>query len=177
MKRMRPVATAAVLFVPFFLAILATSTLHAQQASHPMGSHAPLNVIDGSKTPELIPVSSAYRLWLIAAAEDAADTSGGRLQARLGAAGLRDADANNTTKILAEFRTRYAQLIAEYNADATANHPNTNEGLARFLSDRDALVQNTRDDLKVALTPRGMADLDAHVQREKSRMKIVKGGL
>lgn len=173
MKRMRSAATAALLFGPLFLALLSTPTLNAQQTPYPMGTQAPPNVIDGSKTPELIPDSVAYRLWLVAVAEDPADAPSPRQQSHLRAAGLGDSDLLAASKILANFKTRYAQLIAEYNAAATAN-PNSNDGLSGFLSDRGILVQNTRDELKAALTPKGMTSLDAHVQSEKTRMKVAK---
>lgn len=139
-----------------------------------MGSQAPLNVIDGSKTPELIPDAVAYRLWLIAVSEDPADAPSPRQQSHLRAAGLRDNDLWAASRILADFKIRYAEIISKYNATAAA-HPNSNYKLKQFLADRDALVQNTRDNLKAALTTTGLASLDSRVKSEKSKMKVAKG--
>jgi hypothetical protein len=46
--------------------------------------------------------------------------------------------------------------------------------ISAFVQQRDALVQLTRDALKVGLTPQGVANLDAHVQAEKKSMRVAK---
>jgi len=46
--------------------------------------------------------------------------------------------------------------------------------LAAFLQRRDSLVQFTGDALASALSHAGMDRFHAHVQREKSKMKVAK---
>lgn len=143
----------------------------AQSTSSSMNMNS-TNMIDGSVHPELIPDSTAYRLWLVTVSN--APSGSPRQLAHLRAAGLSDTDMVVASNILSNFKAQYAQLVADYNAGATAN-PDTDYGLASFLANRATLVQNVRDNLKASLTADGMTHLDTHIQSEKSRMRIAKG--
>jgi hypothetical protein len=74
---------------------------------------------------------------------------------------------------LNDFKTQYAALIEQYNSSADVLS-NSTAGLPLFLAKREAMVQSTRDTLKATLTPEGMKSLHAHIQTEKSKMKIAK---
>ena len=134
-------------------------------------------LIDGAQHPELIPDSTAYRLFLITVSEKPNPTSkeAERQLAFLTAAGLDRDDIEAAIPILATFKAQYTDLIAGYNkAVASANATGIAPDLATFLQRRDSLVQSTRDALASALTHAGMDLVHAHVQREKRKMKVAK---
>ncbi len=81
--------------------------------------------------------------------------------------GLSPSDIDAAIGVLAIFKVQYQELITGY------NQMNTKDANA-FVQDRDALVQLTRDALKIALTPQGMSDLHAHIQAEKKFMTVAK---
>jgi hypothetical protein len=132
-------------------------------------------MIDGSKNPELIPDSTAYRLFFVSVAESANPTpeETARHKAHLSRTGLKDSDKASLTNVLKEFKAQYSDLIKNYNdAAQVALLQGQAPDYGAFLRQRDALVQSTRDKLKLALTPEGMTGLDAFVQGEKHKMKI-----
>ena len=132
-------------------------------------------MIDGAQHPELIPDSTAYRLLLITVSEEPNPTpeEAERQLAFLRAAGLDSDDIEAAILVLATFRAQYADLITRYNeAVASANAAGIAPDLATFLQQRDSLVQFTRAALASALSNAGMDRFHAHVQREKSRMKV-----
>jgi hypothetical protein len=142
--------------------------------SHQHATAAP-DLIDGSKNPELIPDSTAYRLFFLGVSEmpspSLAETT--RQRAHLTRAGLKENDLQAAAPVLASFKTQYAALIAQYNESADVK-AGSQAGLALFLSKREALVQATRDELRTALSPKGMASFHAHVIAEKVNMKVAK---
>jgi hypothetical protein len=137
------------------------------------GSQLNPGMIDGAQHPELIPDSTAYRLFLVAVEQipniTAAQT--GFKKAHILRLGLNDNDAQAFAKVVENFRTRYDDLIKNYNDAAEVALP---QGQApdydTFLRQRDALVQNARDDLSKMLTAEGMSKMDAVIQSEKSHM-------
>ena len=152
----------------FALLIVTTTASWAQSPPH---QHPKADIIDGSVNPQAIPDSVAYRLYFVAVSELPTSLPSRRQHAHLLSAGLKENDIQATAKILASFKTQYAALIAQYNASPEVLN-NTNDGLPLFLAKRDALVQETRDALKAALTPTGMTTLDTHIKQEKAMMKI-----
>lgn len=139
-------------------------------------NHADSDIIDGSKHPELVPDSTAYRLFLIAATEgDPTPTQDQlvRQHALLLDTHMPKQSFAAVGTILMNFRTQYAALIANYNGSWYVTHQ-SQAGLAQFLAERDALVQSTRDRLKNTLPADAMKTFDAHVQHEKLHMKVAK---
>ena len=140
-----------------------------------MNSAASAPVIDGAKNPELIPDSTAYRLFFVTTADSATATEAekSRHRAHLGGARLNDLDTQVLVGVMQTFNDQYQTLIKTYNdevknAIATDQAPN----IAAFLARRDALVQGVRDRLKSTITSTGMSNLDNFVQGEKQHMKI-----
>lgn len=147
----------------------------AQQISHTHVSRGLDSMIDGSVHPELIPDSTAYRLYFIVASEmpDAIGEQRTRQLAHLGRVGLQANDLQRLITTLETFKLQYADLIAAYNAEAEAlTAAGSKPDIDKFLLQRDGLVEATRDRVKRSLTKKGMALLDAHVQKEKSKMKV-----
>jgi len=132
--------------------------------------------VDGAKNPELIPDLTAYRLWLVtvSVAPDAGEKEKAFQQAHLEKLGLiQQTDYSQLLTVLTEFKAQYASLIARYNESAKADLLNgitTDQTL--FLQQRDDLVMNTRAAITQRLSLRGSLRIDAHVQHEKSRIRI-----
>ena len=163
------------------LLIIGSSTLFGQLLPDrldglPAHVHPSAGMIDGSKNPEKIPDSTAYRLVLITVAEvlNPTEEQKNRQLSFLKTAGLADNDIQAAIPVLARFKTQYADLINQYNKSVVeANKAGETPDLATFLRQRDELVQSTRDALGHAVSLNGMLNFHAHVQREKSRMSIV----
>jgi hypothetical protein len=135
----------------------------------------PAGMIDGSKNPEQIADSTAYRLFLLTVAETSSPTDErkARQLAFLKQAGLDDNDTKAAIPILANFKAQYADLIKQYNQSVDAANKNgTAPDIVTFLRQRDQLVQSTRDALNQGVSLNGMLNVHAHVQRQKSKMKI-----
>ena len=148
-------------------ASVASSTYHVHAGS--------MQEIDGSGNPELIPDATAYRLFFVVAstmpnprAEEYA-----RQRAHVGKIHLREDDNQQLIPVLNSFRVQYADLIKRYNAiaEAAALKGNVPDN-SWVLTQRDALVQNTREQLNRVLTQDGAARLQEHIQREKRGIKI-----
>lgn len=136
-------------------------------------------VIDGAVHPELIPDSTAYRLYFVTVSTRQAPTDEDQKcqRAHLNKIGLKDGDLGVMVEILTEFRMQHDALVGQYNqaaerATARDEVPDT----AGFLRQLDGLVQSTRDTLKLRLTPGAMTQLDAFVQSEKKHMNMHTGG-
>lgn len=161
-----------ILFLP--LTVGAKQQAMAQMHVHP--SSSPADIIDGRVHPELIPDSTAYRLYFIAVAETPypGPNEARRQHAHLAAAGLAGGDLQVASEVLASFKIQYQSLIDQYNNSA-AVRSGSSADLSMFLAKREALVQATRDELKSQLTPAGMTKLDVHIQKEKANMRVAKG--
>lgn len=144
----------------------------AQSLTH-QTSHmtATADIIDGAKTPNLIPDVTAWRLWLIAVtAEDSSkpQLSEQRQRSFLKKAGIGDTEMPVALEVLAQFKTDYPALIANYN-----QHP-SDSALPAFLVQRDALVQSVQAALTGKLDVFTAARLEQHIQAEKAHMKVAK---
>ena len=146
------------------LVLIGQPALFSQSA----GVHKlPPGFVDGSKNPDLIPDSAAYRLvFLSLKPPDAADQSGlVRQSAALAATGLSAADLETLKQQLAAFAASYkawqAQAASAQSADRAALH-------AQVVS----LVLATRDAVVKELSPDGVIRLGAYVQKAKSRMVV-----
>jgi hypothetical protein len=140
-----------------------------------MHSAANVPVIDGAKNPELIPDSTAYRLFFVSMAEGASPAAEevARHQAHLARVQLNDTEGQLLVDALKTFKTQYDELVGHYNnlADLALQKGEAPDYNA-FLKQREALVQSTRDELMLALSDEGLAKLDVFVQGEKRKMKI-----
>lgn len=138
------------------------------------------NVIDGHLHPELIQDKHAYRLFFLTAATAPAATieDVNRQRDFLGPIQLSQSQLLSVRVILADFKAQYLSATAQHNASAEAalaNH--TMPDIASFLMQRDNLVLSTKAAIEKALGAETWARFDAHVQREKSKMKVaVEGG-
>src|SRR5438034_1307525 len=123
----------------------------------------PPGTIDGSKTPWLIPDSVAYRLFFVTVAEPAERTNVQirRQRSRLAQAKLTDADYEAVVTILSKFKEAHTALQLKYSEIASHSGFIDENTLA---SDRDAIVETTRRELKDRLSAGGMAILDAYIQ-------------
>ncbi len=140
-----------------------------------MHTAASVPVIDGSLNPELIPDSTAYRLFFVSVAEGAnpAPEEVARHKSHLARIQLKDNDGQLLADALRTFKQQYDDLIKNYNgaADVAILHGEAPD-YAGFIRQREALLQTTRDKLKLALSPGALAKLDSFVQGEKLKMKI-----
>jgi hypothetical protein len=137
----------------------------------PSASRAPLppGLVDGSKNPELIPDSAAYRLvFLSLMAKMAADPRDPKALARrhaaLNATGLSSGDQNVLIQQLAGFSEHYKS----WQTEASAGPANAASRKAQVAS----LVLATRDALIRQLSPNGTATFVSYVQARKSRMVV-----
>lgn len=157
------------------LAFAVGTWAQAPPHQHPQLDPSQITIVDGSKNPELIPDSTAYRLYLVSVSElpNATAESRARQNSHLRLIGLGDGDLQTLVTILAEFKSQYLALIDRYNQSATAALA---KGLQpdqkTFLQQRDDLVQSTRDAIKRTLTTDAVTRFDAHVQQEKKQMRV-----
>jgi hypothetical protein len=135
-------------------------------------SVAPANLIDGSKNPELVPDSTAYRLFLLnhSVPTNSSEEDRKIQSAHLAKAKLDVNDWQPVLTVLASFRSQYDAWLSRYNAAATGQGASFDP--TPFLQQREDLVQSTRDMLKRSLSAVGMLRLDAHVQTEKKFMQV-----
>jgi hypothetical protein len=134
----------------------------------------PASIIDGSKTPDLIPDVTAYRLYFLAVAQRADATADQQKLQRLHIQRLDITESETQTlrSVLEEFRVQYEYWLEWYNTEAA-------EALTRgeapnflvLVSERDRIVQSTRDKLKQLLSPEAIGKLDSLIKREKANMK------
>jgi hypothetical protein len=144
-------------------------------ATH-MHSGVPTPMINGKEHPELIPDSTAYRLYFVAIGEPPNPSAGraARQRAYLEKIGVGDGDLQGLVRVLADFKVQYASIIARFNAsEEAAAKLGAASHTSEFLLERDQLVQATRDSLAMTLSPKGMGKFDSHIQNEKRRMQVV----
>jgi len=134
-------------------------------------------VIDGAKNPELIPDSTAYRLWLItvSALPNATQQDRDRQRAHLASLQLSALDNLQLITILAEFKSQYNSLIERYNESAKAALAKGGQpDMKLFLQQRDDLVQTTRAAITLRL-PESASRVDARVQEHKKHIQLHTG--
>ena len=156
--------------------LIAFSSALAQTVKHDSASHSvtPVDIIDGSKTSELIPDLTAWRLWLLSVtAEDTSkpQLSQARRQAFLRIAGIPESEIPVAEQVIVTFRTEYARLMENYNRRLNAGE---NPSLSEFRAQRDALVQAIQTSLSSKLEITRAGKLKDYIHQEKSRMKVAK---
>jgi hypothetical protein len=140
----------------------------------------PPGIIDGSKTPDLIPDEAAYRVVFIAFAEpaNATDAQKTRFRAKLCPAGLRKDDEQALFSILSAFKKHTDDLHAQAAVILARNpfpHPDSTD--YQQLLDLDRQARADFHEAMVALPARlsaaGVAKLDAYVKSQKRGMKYL----
>ena len=122
----------------FVLLLLTFLMLRAAALTQTTGhAHsAPADIIDGSKTPNLIHDSTAWRLWLIAVtSEDTKhpELTESRRRAFLKQAGVPDEEMQVALETLAKFKSEYATLISNHNRQLDAGE---SPALSDFVAQR-----------------------------------------
>lgn len=141
----------------------------------PPGQNHNETVIDGGKNPELIPDSTAYRLWLITVSElpNATAADRHRQSAHLAALGLPSLEQLELVTILGDFKLRYNNLIEIYNASVKgALARGSAPDLKGFLQERDDLVGTTRATIALRLSTEGASRIDQRVQEHKKHIQL-----
>ena len=142
-----------------------------QQTIAQQHQHVAAIVIDGSKNPELIPDSTAFRHWLLMASvvPNAPNGDFVRQQAEVSKLRLVDSEKLKLLTILADFRSQYEALIQQHNEQAQAGkHPDIN----LLLQQRDSLVEATRVNIRTILLPNNADKIENAVQAYKIQIKI-----
>ena len=124
--------------------------------------------VDGSVTPELIPDITAYRLFMNAVAEPTSATTDQmvRQRAKLNPASLSPDDAAQAFQVFASYQQQRKGSASAYQQASTA------EMVQAYNTKRDEITLASMASLRTALSPDGMARLDAYVQRQKRHMTI-----
>ncbi len=167
--------------VPVVLMVVLLFAFTAQaQTQAPVHQHPADNVVDGSQTPDAIPDSVAYRLWLITVspAPDATEKQRAFHKAHLKKLPLNLVDGLTLDLILSDFKRDYLDLIAKHNKqqrDQLAHGVLTVDD-AKFLQQRDDLVSSTRVAIQQKLSLDGAVAVDGHVKNEKIHMQLHQSG-
>jgi hypothetical protein len=162
---------AVVVILPFG-ASSAARIPHSRTPHSPQSNASATNMIDGSQHPELIPDSTAYRLYLLTVSVPSNSTEGDRRvqSSHLAKAQLDANDLQSMTAVLAAFRSEHDAWLSKYNAEAAAQGATFDP--TPFLQQQEDLVNSTRAALAKSLSANGMARLCQHVQGEKKFMKV-----
>jgi len=128
----------------------------------------PPGVIDGSKTPGLIPDQAAFRLvFLSLAVPPSPDNKAlARQEAFLKKIGLSDADKTTLKRALVTFAANHAVWQQNLAANITGGSP-------ELLAQGWVIVKNTRDLLTNELTTDGNSKLIQYVTLAKLHMRVV----
>ena len=138
----------------------AQTTMHTHNA----------DVIDGSKTPELIPDVIAWRLWMlsvIAPDLDHPELAQHRQDVFLKKAGFDDTELDQARKVLAQFKQDYEAMKQAHNQQVQSG---INPSLADFRVRRDSLAASARDSL-LSVTTQG-DEIKKYLTDEKAHMRI-----
>lgn len=139
-------------------------------------------VVDGSKTPDLIPDQLAYRHLLMALAElqhPPAEAVGRRI-AHLAGVGLSAADRQNLISAMSGVREQLDEiyLATEQAAvDTSLTSAGKDTAIASLRAQQEVLLDATADKLKTALTNDGWLRLDAYVKDHVKRRIVIYGSL
>jgi len=153
--------------------LILSVTAVAQSPNISVHTHDNPDLIDGSKTPDAIPDSTAWRLWLLSVT--AKDPKHPELdQVRednyLLIAGYEEEDLPLVRQVVNDFRMAYDSMLEEHNA---ANAAGLNPSLKSLKARRDSMVSEARASLLS-----GKSETAERVKKfingEKKRMKVSK---
>lgn len=159
--------------------VLAVFALGAWAQNSPLQHQhtiAATTVIDGSKNPELISDSTAYRMWLLTVSvpSNPSEQEINAQKAHLAKLHLTsDVDYLVLQPILAEFKSRYVSLVNHFNESAKAALARgTQPDQTLFLQQRDDLIQATQAAISLRLSPESTSRIDKVVQDHKKSIRI-----
>jgi len=132
-------------------------------------------MIDGSIHPEMIQDQEAFRLFFLAAATDANPTPGDRERQRamLSSARFSEEELAISRTVLVDYKTQYEAAVQKYNdAVALARSPEQLPNGKQLVAELDALALAAKAKLEASISGNSSLLLYAHVQGEKSKMRI-----
>jgi len=157
----------------WLFALILSVTAVAQSPNVPVHVHDNPDLIDGSKTPDAIPDSAAWRLWLLSVtAKDPKHPESDQLRqdAYLRAAGWEEDDLPILREVLDDFKMAYDSMMQDHNmAEAAGQNPS----LASLKARRDSLVAEARASL-LSGKPETAERVKKFINGEKKRMKVSK---
>jgi hypothetical protein len=127
----------------------------------------PSNLIDGSKTPDQIPITVILRFWLNSY------TYNGTIKS-VAFIGLYPADSAALTKAMANYQSQYSALVAPYQAAVLADVTNgtSTADRAGFWDNINSLVANTWAGLQATLSSAGLSKFTTYLNNEKSGLML-----
>ena len=138
-----------------------------------MAHHVEPTKIYGAEHPEQIPDKLAWSLYFGAVSEspNPKPSEIARQKAKLRSAHLADPDIAQAARVLVNFHVKSKDIDARL-AEAVSSFERTGVAVnhSAFMSERQALVDNTHSSLKELLSASGMAYLEAHIRDEKRFM-------
>ena len=155
-----------------FVVLVFPVGVSAQNSPPPHQHNVPTNLIDGSKTPDLIPDSTAFRHWLLitSVVPNASNADFVRQQAEVSKLGLTESEKLKLRLVLANFRRQYEALIQRHNDRAKAGkHPDLN----LLLQQLDDLVASARTAINTTLSSDSVARIENLVKIHKNLIQIV----
>jgi len=158
-----------------FLIVFALGARAQQNLPPPPHVHDAANVIDGKIHPEMIKDRVAFRLFFLAAATsvDANPDERKRQRAMLSPARLTDEELAIASTILTDFKKQYDLVVQNYNdAVKSARTPEQLPNGKKLAAELDALVLAAKTKLESSVSGDGSRRLYAHVQSEKSNMRV-----
>lgn len=137
----------------------------------------PPTMVDGSKHPELISDSFAYRNWFELAARSLSNP--GHQDAVFNTTGLSEQDQAKLLQAVIWFKGEERDLVDTYNAQAEAadssSRPIDPAVVAQFWSDMVGLVERTKSLINHTLSAPGVTQLQNHIQARKAGMHVPLG--
>jgi hypothetical protein len=126
----------------------------------------PAGWVDGSKNPELIPDSAAYRLVFLSLSTPPASSQHSILKqnALVARIGLSVEDQAILKQVLIEFTAQYTEWQAAWQQPGAA--------YSQLTSQAEAIVEQAESALAAQLSPDGNTKLGAYVQNAKKRMAV-----
>jgi hypothetical protein len=161
----------------FFVFVVAVCAMKAQQSdmsTHEV--HDSTELIAGTHHQELVPDLTAWRLYLLSLRGTDPDHVGKSVASSSQLRRLK-LDREHTERFTLEvvkFKTRYDNFISEYNEIVyAALRRGEMPDFETLLRERDTIVADTQERIKVALGDTNYGQLHAVIDSEKLRMKVV----
>jgi hypothetical protein len=132
-------------------------------------------MIDGSIHPEMIQDREAFRLFFLAATTDAnpMPEDKERQRAMLASARFSEEELIISSTVLIDYRVQYEAAVQKYNdAVASARSPEQLPDGKQLIAELDALALAAKTKLESSISGDSFRRLYAHVQVEKSKMKV-----
>ncbi|HEY6266845.1 MAG TPA: hypothetical protein VIX11_00990 [Candidatus Acidoferrum sp.] len=165
--------------IALFLAFTPTRVVQGRSAPPQQAvdthMHAPANIIDGSVHPEMIQDQVAFRLFFLAAAtgSNPSPQDKERQRAMLSPARLSEEELAISSTALANYQGQYEAVVQRFNdAVASAGSPEQLPDGKQLVAELDALALAVKTKLESSISGASSLRLYAHVQGEKSKMRV-----